>query len=122
MDLGARWQDAAGRNSFAAWLNAQVGGTEEETTLTGPVGLARSVTEIFPLLGAAGGLILAVLFVSGVVELVRGHLGGLALVLGPVALALFFVALMIAGRRSLDGKISKLIAEINAILGSIEMS
>jgi hypothetical protein len=37
-------------------------------------------------------------------------------------LALFFVALMIAGRRSLDGKIPKLIAEINAILGSSEMS
>ena len=114
----ARWQDAAGHNSFAPWLNASLDGTADETTLTGRVGLARPVAGMLPTFGAIAGLILAVVLVSGVAGLARAQLHDLPFVLGPLGMALFLVAFMTAGFRSLRGRTPDLIAEINAILGS----
>lgn len=117
----ARWRDAAGRNSFAPWLNASLEGTADETTLTGKVGLATSVAGMLPAFGATAGLILVVIFLSGVAGLARGQLHDLPFVLGPLGMALFIVAFMTAGFRSLRGRTPDLIADINAILGSTAM-
>jgi hypothetical protein len=118
----ARWRDAAGRNSFAPWLNARLEGPVDETTLTGRVGLARSVASTLPTFGATAGLILVVILVSGVAGLARGQLHALPFVLGPLGMALFLIAFMTAGFRSLGQKTLPLLAEVNALLDSTVVS
>jgi hypothetical protein len=114
----ARFEDTAGRNSFAPWLRARLESNGEGTTLTGTVGLAPAVARLLPALIAAGGLIFACLLVAGIALLARGHLNGLPFVLGPLALAGFFALIITAGLRSLDRHVPLLIEDVNEILGS----
>jgi hypothetical protein len=114
----ARWRDAAGRNSFAPWLNASLNGTGETTTLTGRVGLARSLADLLPLFGGIGSLIVLLILVTGVVGLAQERLDDLPFVLAPVGMVVFFTVFVSAGMRSLHHNTPELIAEINEILGS----
>ena len=114
----ARWREAAGRNSFAPWLDARLEGTGETTMLTGRVGLARSLADLLPLLGGIGSLVILLIFVTGVVGLAQGHLDDLPFVLVPPGMIVFLVVFVGAGMRSLHHHTPQLIAEINAILDS----
>ena len=114
----ARWREAAGRNSFAPWLDARLEGTGETTMLTGRVGLARSLADLLPLFGGIGSLIILLLFVTGVVGLAQGRFDDLPFVFAPVGMVVFFTVFVSAGMRALHHNTPQLIAEINEILGS----
>lgn len=117
--LVARWEDARGRNSFAPCLEARLqAGAGGGTTLTGRVGLHPSMRRLMPVIAGVGGLIAVSLLASGIVTLVRGHLTGLPFVLGPLGLATFVTGLDIAGLRSLERGIPKLLQELNGVLDS----
>jgi hypothetical protein len=114
----ARFEDTAGRNSFAPLLTARLESTGERTTFTGTIGLVPAMAKLLPVLIVAGGLIPACLLAAGLSQLARGHLNGLPLVLGPLALAAFFALIITAGLRSLDRHVPLLIKEVSAILSS----
>jgi hypothetical protein len=116
----ARFEDAAGRNSYAPWLDARLeSAAGGGTTLTGRVGLHPAVTVLIPMIAGVGGLLALGALAGGVALLVSGHLSGLLpAVLIPLALTAFIVSFNTVGLRSLERDIPKLIQEMNEILGS----
>jgi hypothetical protein len=115
----ALYEEVAGRNSFAPWLDARPepsggGGT----TFTGRIGLLPAVRVLISFMAAVWGLIAVAGFTGGVVLLVGGHLSGLAAMLIPLGVIAVFAAFNAAGLRSLERGTPKLIEELNAILNS----
>lgn len=115
----AHFENVAGLNSFAPWLDARpepsAGGG---TTFTGRIGLNPSVRLLISVMTGVWGLVAVAGFTAGVVLLVRGHLSGLAAVLIPLGVVAAFAALNTAGLRSLERGMPKLVEELNGILGS----
>jgi hypothetical protein len=120
----ARFEDAAGRNSFAPWLQARLeGSVSGGTTLTGSIGLHPAVRVVIPILAAVAGLIAVSAFAGGVVMLISGHVSGaLPAVLMPLALTAFIAGFYAAGLKTLNRAIPKLVQELNATLGSSAFS
>ena len=116
----ARWKDAAGRGTFAPWLYARLQADPSGgTTLTGSIGLHPLVRALIPVFAVVGVLIALGGLAGGVALLVSGHIrGSLPDVLIPLFLGVFMVGLNLAGLRSLERNLPRLIEEINAILGS----
>lgn len=115
----APFEDAAGRNSFAAWLDARLepvagGGT----TLTGKIGLYPGVRGMILGVAGIGGLIVAGAVAGGTVLLVHGQPSGLLAVLAAPVMIAGFGGLIAVGLRSLERGIPKLIEEINGTLDS----
>lgn len=115
----ARFEDASGRGSFAPWLDVRLepaagGGT----TLTGRIGLHPAVQRLMPVITGSFGLLAMALAAGGIVLLVHGDLSGLPFVLVPLAMTAFLAVLDVAGRRSLERNIPKLIQEMNRVLDS----
>jgi hypothetical protein len=116
----ARFEDAAGRNSFVPWLQGRLepaagGGT----TIAGSVGLNPAVKAVIPVIAGGGGLIALSALAGGVALLAAGHLSGLLpAVLIPLALITLLVSVNVVGMRSLEREIPKLIQEVNGILDS----
>lgn len=115
----ARFQDASGRNSFAPWLDARpepaAGGG---TALTGKIGLHPNVAWLIPVMAGFFGLAALAGPAGGIALLIHGELRGLPLVLVPLALATLMVGINVAGLRSLERNIPRLIQEMNGVLGS----
>lgn len=115
----ARWQDAAGRNTFAAYLDVRLGPESGEgTTLTGRIGLHPDVQELLPVFGGIACLFSLGILAAGAVQLASGRLSGLlpALLFWIPATALAgFNAL---GLRSLERDVPKLLEEVNGVLDS----
>ena len=115
----ARFDDAAGRDSFTPWLNGRLeqapgGGA----TLTGTIGLQPAVAVLLPVITGVGGLLATGAVATGATLLGRGHLSGMRAVLIALAVTAFTAGLAVVGLRSLERKIPKLVEEMNAILGS----
>lgn len=116
----ARFEDAAGRNSFAPWLDARLeraagGGT----TLTGSIGLHPAVRALIPVIAGIGSLLAVAAVAGGIALLVHGHLSGLLpAMLIPLAITTFIVGFNVAGLRLLERDIPQLIQELNGLLGS----
>jgi hypothetical protein len=115
----ARFEDAAGRNSFAPWLGARLepvagGGA----TLRGTIGLHPAVRVVSLVIAGVWGLLVVAAVAGGVALLAHGHLSGLLpAVLVPLAMTAFIAGFNVVGLRSLERDIPKLIQEMNAILG-----
>ena len=116
----ARFEDAAGRNSFAPWLDVRLepaagGGA----ALTGRIGLHPAVRAVIPMIAGVWGLIALGTLAAGVALLVSGHISGLlpALVI-PLAGTAVIVGFNAAGLRSMERDIPRLIEEMHGILGS----
>ncbi len=118
--LVARFEDAAGRNSFAPWLDVRLeAAAAGGTTLTGTIGLHPPVRVLGPVIAGVAGLIALGGLAGGVAMLTSGHLGGsLPVVLIPLALIAAIAGINVVGLRSLVRQIPKLIQEMNEILGS----
>ncbi len=115
----ARFEDASGRNSFAPWLDARLEpGAAGGTTLTGRIGLHPNVVGLMPVLAGFFGLLAMAGVVGGIVQLVRGELRGLPFALVPLAMITLMAGLNVAGLRSLERDIPKLIQEMNGVLDS----
>lgn len=113
----ARFEDAAGRKSFAPCLDARPEPSARGgTTFTGRIGLQPAVRVLVSVMSAAGGLIAVAGVTGGVVLLVHGHLSGLAVMLIPLGVIAVFAAFNAAGLRSLERGTPKLIEELNGIL------
>jgi hypothetical protein len=115
----ARWEDANGRGSFTPWLNVQLeppagGGA----TLRGMIGLHPAMGGFMPVFAVVSAVLLVTLMAGGTGLLVHGDPKGLVFVLMPLALAAFGAGIFIAGLRSLERGIPKLIQEMNGILDS----
>jgi hypothetical protein len=76
------------------------------------------VQALMPVIAGCFGLLAMAGIDGGIVRLVRGDLSGLLLVLGPLAMAAFLAGLDVAGLRSLERDIPKLIQEMNGVLDS----
>lgn len=71
-----------------------------------------------PVITGSFGLLAMALAAGGIVLLVHGDLSGLPFVLVPLAMTAFLAVLDVAGRRSLERNIPKLIQEMNRVLDS----
>jgi hypothetical protein len=115
----ARFADAAGRNSFAPWLDARLepaagGGT----TLAGTIGLHPAVRAFIPVFAGVAGLIAVAVLAEGVHLLIGDHLSGLVpAVLAPLALAALIAGLRAASLRLPERQAGELLQEMNEILG-----
>jgi hypothetical protein len=117
--LVARFADAAGRNSFAPWLDARLepaAGTG--TTLTGTIGLHPAVRALMPVLAGVAGLIAVTAVAGGIRLLALGHLSGLVpAVLVPLALAAVIAAFRASNLRLPQRHAGELLREVAEILG-----
>jgi hypothetical protein len=117
--LVARFEDAAGRNSFAPYLDARlVPGADGGTVVAGKIGMHPNSRAVGAVAVSFAGLVLLGSLAGGISQLAVGHLRGLLFVLFPIVLGAFIAAINLAGRRSLEHNTPKLIGEINAILAS----
>jgi hypothetical protein len=118
--LVAPFEDAAGRNSFAPWLDARLepaagGGT----TLTGRIGLHPAARRAISVVAGAWALVAVASVSGGIALLVHGQLSGLlAVLLIPLGVTAVFVGATNTGLRSLERSTQKLIEEIDGALGS----
>jgi hypothetical protein len=118
--LVARFQNSLAQNSFVPWLDIRPEPSAEGgTILTGRIGLHPAAKVLLPVLAAGGGLVPLSGLVAGVAQLVSGRLiGALPFVLIPLALGAGTLGFNVAGLRSLEREIPKLIQDMNGILGS----
>jgi hypothetical protein len=115
----ARWEDTNGRNSFTPWLDVRLEPTARGgTTLTGTIGLRPEVQGLMPVITGVGGLIATAVIAAGAVQLVHGNVSALPLMLGPLAMIAILAVVNVAGLRSLERDIPKLIQETNSVLDS----
>jgi hypothetical protein len=117
--LVARFADAAGRNSFAPWLDARLepaagGGT----TLTGTIGLHPAVRVFMPVFAGVAGLIAVAAVAGGIRLLVLGYLSGLVpAVLVPLAMAAVIAALRASSLQLPQRYAGELLRDVDEILG-----
>jgi hypothetical protein len=117
--LVARFADAAGRNSFAPWLDARLepaagGGT----TLTGTIGLHPAVRAFMPVFAGVAGLIAVAAVAGGIRLLVLGYLSGLMpAVLVPLAMAAVIAALRASNLQLPQRYAGELLRDVDEILG-----
>lgn len=113
-----RFTAVAGRNSFFPVLDVRPGqGADGGTTLSGEIGMGPA-GGFLPVLTGAACLGSLSMLVAGVVQLILGHLIGLAPALAfplPVAAMAGF---NVVGHRSLERDIPELLQEVNEVLGS----
>src|SRR5258708_16878323 len=113
-----RFTAGAGRDSFFAVLDVRPGpGTSGGRALSGWMGGGPGVA-LLPVFTGAFGLVSLGLLVAGVVQLVLGHLIGLAPTMAfplPVAAV---AGINAVGHRSLERDTSVLLKEVNKVLGS----
>jgi hypothetical protein len=88
------------------------------TTVTGAVGIPAEVREVVVLIAGAWGVILLAMLAGGAALLASGRIGGLAAVLGSLALVAVMAVFRAAGLRSLQRNLPRLVAEMNETLGS----
>lgn len=114
----SRYPEAAGRNSFAPLLQAQMeAAAGGGTTLRGSIGLHPAVRVVLPAMAVVWGAAVLVPFAVGIGRLVTGHINGLLLTcLSPLLWAVPMVGITFIGVRSLKNGIPKLIDEICGIL------
>jgi len=114
----ARWKHAGG--SFAAWLDARLEpAAGEGTRLQGTIGLGPAARTVISLNALVYALMAVAACSGGIALVVQGHPGAVALaVLAPIGLAALFAGFSVAGLRSLERDIPKLIGEINGLLDS----
>lgn len=116
----ARFEDTAGRNSFAPWLDARLETSATgQTTLTGSIGLHPAPRVLVPVIAAVASLIALGAVAGGIALMVSGHISrSLPAVVIPLALIALLVAFNVAGLRALEQSIPKLVHEMNATLGA----
>ena len=118
--LVAGFDNASGRNSFAAWLDARpqpsaTGGT----TLAGTIGLHPYTRAMITVSAVLWTLITLIAFAVGIGLLAAGHLSkALPALIIPLAMLAFFAGFNVIGLRSLQQAIPKLIDEVNAVIDS----
>lgn len=115
----ARFNAGSGRDSFFAVLNARPRREADGgTTFSGRVGEGAGVAFLEPALTAAAGLVSVGLLVAGVIQLVLGHLIGLAPAVAfwlPIA---GMAGLNVAAHLSLQRDIPELLQMVNEVLDS----
>lgn len=116
--LIALFEDASGRNSYAAWLKARMepaaaGGM----TLTGSVGLKTEVRAVMPVIFGVWGLIGLATLVAGLIQAASGHfLALIPAVLVPLGETVILAGFNHVGLRSLEREIPRLLQAVNSVL------
>lgn len=116
----ARFEDAQGRNSFAPWLDGRLEPTAGGgAALAGRIGLHPAVRRLLRLIAWVGALMAVIAVSGGIALLADGHLSRVPPMLILLVLATFFAGSSVAGLRSLERDIPKLIDEVNGLLDSV---
>jgi hypothetical protein len=115
-----RYPEAAGRNSFAPWLEARLKANGDGgTTLTGSIGLRGGVGIVLVVMAVGAAVIAVAAEAGGIGMLATGQIMGLLpVVLSPLAWTALVTGVAFIGWRSLHHDSPKLVNELCGILGA----